>query len=329
MAGKTRVTVEIGGIAREMFSVEERKGGDLMVFLKASRSVATSAAAEHEDVLEQRFSVHVSPKSQGHTIKQTLRTSAEVTTTAALVLPRSWSVKLPTGLLLPPRPHFCWPIFMARPPRLDTGRYDSRPKNADRRIDIKPFEPQRASIVYMVIASSPDIIELPNIRRRISFVTLPFRAFNLHVLYGFSPVPSLPVGDFITFATSPQISGVQQTSNNRDPRVSLAPPAIEGAFFRGLTILRDRYGKQYVEMERTYADLEGAATIMWGLAAFCTAEPPQSGEDVIANMNEYFAEIAAMKASSGRIGLQGGVKLPDWLEERIRTASVRQRTADR
>ena len=133
MAGKTRITVEIGGVARELFSVKERKGGDVMIYLKSSRSIATTEGAEHEDIAEQRFSVHVSPRSRGHTIKQTLRTAAATTNTSAFVLPRTLSTRTPAGLVLPPRPQFCWPIFMARPPRLDGGHYDSRPRKTDRK----------------------------------------------------------------------------------------------------------------------------------------------------------------------------------------------------
>lgn len=324
MAGKTRITVEIGSIVRELFSVEERKGGDLMIYLKSARSIATSDGAEHEDVAEQRFSVHVSPRSRGHTIKQTLRTAAETTVTSAFVLPRARSAKSPAGLLLPSKPQFCWPIFMTRPPRLDSGHYDSRPKNADRRVEIKAFNPAWASIVYMVIVSSPDVDELPSIRRRTSIVTLPFRAFNLHVLYGFSPVPSLPSGDFITFATSPQICGPQQPAGGREPRVSLSLPATEGAFFHGLGILRDRYSKNFLELERQDAEFEDAAALMWGMSAFCIAEPPLSANDAVARMNDYHAEIRAMGATSTRIGAHNYAKLPDWLEERYRAFTHRR-----
>ncbi|MDF2496085.1 hypothetical protein [Sphingomonas sp.] len=318
MAGKTRITVEIGGVTRELFSVEERKGGDLMIYLKSSRSIATSGEAEHEDIAEQRFSVHVSPKSRGHTIKQTLKTSAAKTTTSAFVLPRIASTRTPAGVVLPPRPQFCWPIFMVRPPRLDTGHYDSRPRKADRRVDLTPFDPVRASIVYMVIASSPNVTELPSIRRRTSAAVLQFRAFNLHVLHGYSPIPSLPAGDFLTFATSPQLTGPQQPSGDREPRYSLTLPAVEGSFFHGLGILRDRYGKQFLEAELQDPGLDGAATIMWGMAAFCTAQPAASADEVIRSMEEYHAEIRAISASEGRIGAPMSGRLPDWLEERYR-----------
>lgn len=322
--GKTRITVEIEGVARELFSVDERKGGDLMIYLKSARSIATSDDAEHEEVAEQRFSVHVSPKSRGHTIKQTLRTAGATTTTSAFVLPRNLSAKTPAGILLPPRPQFCWPIFMARPPRLDTGHYDSRPKNADRQISLETFDPGRASIVYMVIASSTDVTELPSIRRRTSAAVLRFRAFNLHVLYGYSPVPSLPAGDFLTFATSPQLTGSQQPSGDREPRVSLSLHASEGAFFQGLGILRDRYGRRFVEVEEQDLDLDGAATIMWGMAAFCTPLPAASPEEVIRSMDEYLAEVGSMNVSFDRIGLPRAAKLPDWLAKRYREFTSRQ-----
>lgn len=318
MAGKTRITVEIDNVARELFSVEERKGGDLMIYLKSGRSIATSDDAEHEEVAEQRFSVHVSPKSRGHTIKQTLRTAGATTTTSAFVLPRNQSGKTPAGIVLPPRPQFCWPIFMARPPRLDAARYESRPKNADRRIEVGTFDPARASIAYMVIASLTDVTELPSIRRRTSAAVLRFQAFNLHVLYGYSPVPSLPAGDFLTFATSPQLTGSQQPSGDRQPRVSLTLPATEGAFFKGLGILRDRYGKQFLEAERQHPDIEGAATIMWGMAAFCTARPAASPEEAIRSLDEYLAEVGSTSAVLGRVASKTTAKLPDWLEKRYR-----------
>jgi hypothetical protein len=315
MAGKTRVTVEIGGIARELFSIEERKSGDLMLFLKASAAIAIADGAEHEDVAEQRFSVHVSPKSQGHTIKQTLRTRLGQTTTSAFVLPVGSSARSPAGLVLPDRRRFCWPVYMARPPRLDSGRYDSTPKPADRNIALEPFDPSIASLVYMVAATSTDIATLPDIRKRTSLVTLPFASFNLHVRYGFCPVAALPFGHFLTFATGSQLKGGEAPSSSRQPRVSLHPPAIEGAFIEGLGVLRDRFARHFLGVKGEGIDEAGAATMMWGLSAFCLAKPPKSAKEIMPAFDAYMAEVKEMSASLGRIGQRRQGVLPDWLEE--------------
>lgn len=312
--GKTRVTVEIDGVARELFSVEERKTGDLMIFLKSSMAISTSTGAAHEEIVEQRFSVHVSPRSRGHTIKQTLKTVAGTATTSALVLPVGVRPVSPVGLLLDRHAQFCWPIFMARPPQLDGGRYDSAPKPADRQLSLGAFNPGLANLVYMVVVTSTDVGTLPTVRGRTKVETMRFQRFNLHVMNGYSLAPSAPTGEFLTYATSPQLNGEERPSGESTPESSYRLPAIEGEFFRGFGILRDRLAGQFVGIEDEEAVGEdGPAVTIWGLSCVCVAAPPLNREETMRAFDSYISEATTGAARSGRIGKARNVGMPGWL----------------
>jgi hypothetical protein len=320
-AGKVRVTVSVDGVARELFSVEERKGGDVMIFLKASAAVSTSERAEHQEVAEQRFSVHVSPKSLGHTIKQTLRTSAGQTTTSALVLPRPINGRSAGGVILRSQLRFCWPIFMVRPPRLDAERYESKPKAADRQVSIGSFNPNLASLVYMVIATSPDVLDITMTRERTNLATLRFTRFNLHIMHGCSLAPAIGPGDFLTFATGPQRADGDQPITAKEPAISFSLPAVEGRFFEGFGIIRDRHASRFLMKADHDAPDESIATSMWGLSAVCVRAPPLTGAETMQHFEQYLAEVSAHMARSPTVGRSRG-SLPDWLEKRVREAEA-------
>jgi hypothetical protein len=297
--GKTRFTVEVDGFNRELFSLSEKKDGDIMLFIKSAREIATSSGGTHEAVGEQRFSVHVSPKSIGHTLKQTLRTRSGVTTTSALVLPRRYLEKTASGLVVGPAQQFCWPIFMYRPPILDLDRYDSKPKPADRKIDIGSMNPNLSSLVYMVVATSPDVTEIPQTRNRTFSHTVKCRVFNIHVVIGYSLAPSIPQGEFLTFVTSTMQQSWTPSKIVRSPRTSHQPSIIEAEFFRGFGLLRDKYASDFAELDQSSDSFNKnslpLSSLMRILAAICVDKSPFSAEESIKAYDDYQLSIASAK----------------------------------
>jgi len=295
-SGKIRVSINVEGADRELFSLIERKSGDIMVLLKAAVSVSTADAVEFQEVKEQRFSVHVSPKSQGHTIKQTLRTAEGPTTTSALVMPRTVSSRSSGGIILRPRKQFCWPIFMVRPPSLNNDRYLSSPKPADQRISLGSFNPKLASLTYMVIVTSPHILEIATTRNRTNLATILFSTFNIHVMYGFSIAPIIGPGDFVIFATSPQRAEGEKPKGLQ-PAASIGLPAVEGRFFQGFGLIRDLHGKRFLPDLKDLSEGNDAMTV-WGLSAICVRDPPTSGIETMRHFDEYMREVDAFKAAN-------------------------------
>lgn len=312
---KTRIVVELDGILRELFSIDERKSGDLAIYVKSSAEIDVKDGDDHQEVAEQRFSVHVSPKSRGHTIKQTLRTSLGNTTTSALVLPVKASRKSDFGLLLPDQIFFCWPVFAFRPPRLDTGRYDSKPKTADRIINLGSFNPSRANLIYMVVATSTNVETIPNSRGRTLIESIKFKHFNLHVVYGYSLAPSMPAGDFLTFATSAQLGRGETPSGPRSPLNSLGLPAVEGRFFESIGIFRDRYSEKFVEVEDSELGVHGAAVTMFALSGICVQKPPMHPQDILDAFNDYEKEMAKFSTLKTPGSAAQKPELPVWMEE--------------
>ncbi len=318
-SSKIRLTIEVNEVDRELFSVVERKSGDVMIFVKAAVDVSPGEGAEFQEVKEQRFSVHVSPKSPGHTVKQTLRTARGQITTSALVMPRSLTARSAGGIILKPKSQFCWPIFMVRPPSLENERYLSKPKPADRRISIGSFSPKLANLVYMVIVTSPDILDIPITRDRTNLQTLPFSRFNVHVMHGFSIAPTVGVGDFVTFATSQQRADGDIPVASR-PAISMGLPAVEARFFEGFSLFRDRHGKRFLAEPKDLS-LGSEAVTMWGLSAICVRNAPTSGLETMRFFEEYMREVDAFRASNPAAKRRHDSSL-DWLYARLDRAKT-------
>lgn len=311
-ARKTRVVVDIDGQQRELFAVEERKNGDVMLYVKWSRQMSTSDGADHEDLTEQRFSIHVSPKSAGHTIKQTVKTSKVTTTTSALVLPNEVRRKTQGGIYPDKEKSFCWPVYMGRPPRLDVGRYDCKPRPADQILSLGAMKPTLSNVVYMVVVTYPNVSTIEEVRGRTRVQTIGFEKFNVHIVYGFSLAPSVPFGDFLTFTTGPQLEEGQAPPSGRRPHRSYGMRAIEGEFFRGIGILRDRY-RRHMEEGDPEAQQE-QLDFFWTLSAICVPSPPQSGADILPLVDRYNEELASLKKWRSSLLAVVEPDFPDWLK---------------
>jgi len=62
---RTRFLINVDGAPRELFSIIEKRSGDLTLLVKFGRQIAKLTPV-YEDLKEQRFSVHTSPKSHGY-----------------------------------------------------------------------------------------------------------------------------------------------------------------------------------------------------------------------------------------------------------------------
>lgn len=311
-ARKTRVVVDIDGQQRELFAVEERKNGDVMIYVKWSRQMSTADDADHVDLAEQRFSIHVSPKSAGHMIKQTVKSSKVTTTTAALVLPNEVRRKTQGGIYSDKERFFCWPVYMVRPPRLDSGRYDCKPKPADQILSLGLMKPNLSNVVYMVVVTYPNVSTIEEVRGRTLVQTISFEKFNVHVVYGFSLAPSVPFGDFLTFTTGPQLAEGQLPPSGRRPHRSYGMRAIEGEFFRGFGILRDRY-RRHIKQGDAEAQQE-QLDFFWTLSAICVPSPPRNGADTLTLVDRYNEESASLKKWRSSPLAVVEQDFPDWLK---------------
>lgn len=296
-AQKQRVVLPLGGVRRELFSVEERSSGDLGLYLKYGREFDLAEEDNHDAILEHRFSVHVSPKSPGHTIKQTLRSERGARTTSALILPRRGARARPSGIIIPPSDIFCWPLFAMRTSDLSAPRYESHPKLQDRLVELPSYDPSRLSLIYMLVATSKDVDVLATTRGRFDQKLMEFKRFNIHVLFGFSLVPSLTNSDMLTFATSEEQLGPTTAAPQSGARRSLDELKVEGAFFYALRRFTDLYAQRARRAMEAASDPEAEpiSVFLATRANTCVATPPV---DLQERRSVYAAYLDEIRASS-------------------------------
>ena len=227
---KTRVVVNIDGQQRELFAVDERKNGDVMLYVKRSRQMATVDGADHEGPDGAAF--FNSRKSQvcgsydqadrqdrkGHHHNLRARSPNEIRR------------KTQGGIYPDKEKFFCWPVYMERHPSLDVGRYDCKTRPADQILSLGAMKPILSNVVYMVVVTYPNVSTIDDVRGRTLVQTIGFNKFNVHIVYGFSLAPSVPFGDFLTFTTGPQLEEGQAPPSGRRPHRSYGMRAIEGEF---------------------------------------------------------------------------------------------------
>ena len=184
---KTRFSVIKGGEDRELFSVQERKSGDLLIFLKFA------GMYEHVDgnkiaVSGQRYSVHCSPNSEGRTVKHTLDFSGNGKIDSA-------------QFYLPGFDGFTALLFGKTVQNLAPKKYLLMKNNNDKIIKLCQFDIGIMTMFYFIIITDIDY-EIKNYNSKMNVKILQFSKFNLVVLSGFFPVPALPEADIMHLCTS-------------------------------------------------------------------------------------------------------------------------------
>lgn len=202
---KTRVVVSVDGVDRELFSIRERRGGDLLVAVKHGMEFDFGLGENYQPIYEQRFSVHRSPLSPGFTLKQTLMAGMNTHTTAAWVLPGREGLR--------------WPIFGMRCPTLAKERYVSGIRAKDTPVRLPSYNPLQYTLAYMLVVTSCGAPDPRTFENPTASITIRCGDFDLHVWYLYMAAPSLEQGDILVYATS-----APRTDNT--PHYTITP--IEG-----------------------------------------------------------------------------------------------------
>jgi hypothetical protein len=139
-------------------------------------------------------------------------------------------------------------------------------------------------------------------------------------MHGYSLAPSIGSGDFLTFATGPQRTDGEKPAVARKPALSFGLPAVEGRFFEGFGLMRDRHAERFLSISDDAAD-DHAAVNMWGLSCICVSTPPATAAETMKLFEEYVSEASAGGAVLNPFRARTGRGLPEWLEKRIVSAS--------
>lgn len=167
----------------ELFSVRERTGGDLMI---KHRPIfyerAPFAYFDQDPVITEYYSVHLSPNSTGHVITHTkeMKVDGERRT--------SWFVECGEGQPL------LTLLYSRRHTSLIEQLFKCPINTRDTRVRVAEFDVGKSSLVTHVFVGTRDGIDLGALGLPWDVVTHRFRRFEIHVVRGFFPYPSLEMG---------------------------------------------------------------------------------------------------------------------------------------
>lgn len=188
MAAKTRVSITVNEKEMEIFSIEEKKSGDLILLMKKSEEIQTGSDAQYTSLDENRFSIHNSPNSDGITITRTISSDNNAKKFSAHIKPHNGSI--------------IWPIYACRCQILSIDRYIMNKKNNDTVINLGSFNEEKYSLVYfLVVGQGVEKIDRSlsikaNVRR------LVFSSFIFEIWFTFMSFRSFHQNDELSFWTS-------------------------------------------------------------------------------------------------------------------------------
>jgi hypothetical protein len=181
---RTRFAVRIGGKSRILFSILEKPNGELIVPSKTAEKADNSDGPR---LLEQRYSIHPSPKSSEFTmVKQTLNT-VDGKTEDSVVL--TDAVKLKTGFSI---------IFVRRVQSLSSDRYviEATKKQDERTVVLADFDESLNSFFFGVFLGHPDTpFDIPS-DDRVVVNHFYFKKFKIILLATVMQIPSHYTTDY-------------------------------------------------------------------------------------------------------------------------------------
>lgn len=231
---KTRLAVTVDRVDRELFSVLDKKNGDLMITVKSAEEFELGHSNTFVGVKQHRFSVHTSPQSPGNTLTCTTEdVDGIVVKTSAFALPS--------------RQGLCWPLFALLCPSLRADRYLVKPRAGDRMRVIDRYNPDRGTLVYFVIITSKQLVTLRPDKRCFSTHVIQCTNFCVHVWHTFLTAPSINQGGYALFVTSPpQIDGVAIDAPFIPNAPSFTAPALRDEMARALQLLGSDHHRRTV-----------------------------------------------------------------------------------
>lgn len=248
---KTRLVIAVDGVDREILSLREHADGGILVAMKKSLNgeLPRPTGTLSIPLVEERLTIHPSPKSDGYLFTSTVRTS-------------DGSLQRGAAMIYPDEDRLTWPLYGRRCADLTARHYVSMPRKRDAVVSLGSYNPQSANLVYFVVVTHsgehlPEDLEMIFIvenRDVFSVLTLPFMKFNLHVLYCYMAAPSYPQSDIALFQTSPRrLNGVPEQSRPAEPRLSVTAEQLRIFLFYSLL----RFGENFVNKVSEWQNVVG------------------------------------------------------------------------
>lgn len=258
MGSKTRFVVEMAGEQVELFAVQERNDGSLLLLPHRACRYTDPALGL---IKEEHLSVHLSPQSAGTTMKRTctLKNGRQMTYS-------SFVSDSKTALL--------WPLFSATAPLFTRGNL--RRGSRDRIVTITRFHHRSATLFYTVFVSSCGF-EHPPWRSPVNLIRVSFEKFEIGVFYSFIQLPSLNTEEIQVPATSPrQVDGVAEAGEREAQRSfkrEEVEPFVTSAFAGLAELMHFRLLQFEIELSPQVLNL-----FRVGTQTFMKHPPPFEGE---------------------------------------------------
>jgi hypothetical protein len=185
---KNRIVVPIGKRDRQIFSVTERKNGDLLVALRVMKNFEHPARGDVE-LREMRFSLHRSPQSEigGRTYKNTtvLKDGTEIDMAA---------------FVLPSMEDRYFPVFGHRVQDLKRKKYDPSSGALKDIVRLPKYNIEKQTLVYVLYASPPEAqdVEIPPYQT----IRLKYEFWKLHICLSYIRIATVDSADVLTSTTS-------------------------------------------------------------------------------------------------------------------------------
>lgn len=187
---KVRFVIVANGIERDLFSVQQRAGGDLLVFLRHLK-LAEHPDGSYRPVAEQHYSIHRSKNASlpGNTFKHTLSfKDGELIETSSFVQKSGY-------------PLF-YPLFARRCADLDLDRFNTKRSDGDCIINIGNYSTSRSIPFFVAFALESSHYILHDYCHPFSVYSLSFDYFTIAVAIAYFHLPSDESGHLIHFMTS-------------------------------------------------------------------------------------------------------------------------------
>ena len=232
---KTRVVIRCNGEDREIISIRILSSGDLLITLKGALTATHHGA--YVPRVEQRYSVHCSPGSEGMLIKQTLG----VTTGSV----KGYQLRYPNdqGQLLAL-------MYGHLMPDLNDSRYSAAPHARD--VTVRPYGFQdagQATLVYAVAVTTDRVSDFGALMG-LKVTTIDFPTCRVVFMSGWFDAVPLIIGSLThIFTSNPTVDGV--TDGFQLPREALQSWTPD-LLAHDVAVMVARLAKSQVEQATTF-----------------------------------------------------------------------------
>jgi hypothetical protein len=263
---KVRVTISVDNKPRQLFSVQEAAGGDLLVIPAAGTSHRLDAFKNPlKDTREVHISVHSSPKSEANTVVTTiLAVDGSRRRMSALVRPR------PHGLV--------FVLWGQRFQTLADDQFIVRIRPKDKHVSLGKYDPTANTLVLFVCVNGKPNKHIPLPVRDFTMTTFTVGEYSIVVFHSFMHVGSLPVNHLYQFATS---SATQDGKKVHDNRPSFVAEAMKDSDVVDLIeFITNSFSESYLEHLQEYAKQSGheltiPQLLVWRSAAYTRSSVPR------------------------------------------------------